>query len=93
MKISFRSAVMICGFIATVFYFFHPIVATAMTAMYLMHRRIMRRAEEVPKMLTTIPTFSKDSNGSNYTSEYWDKKQHERNFKHLKDSREMTGDI
>lgn len=52
MKISFRSAVMICGFIATVFYFFHPIVATAIIAVYLVHQRFMRKGREVPKMLT-----------------------------------------
>ena len=51
MKIPFKSIAMICGFTATVFCFFHPIVATAITAVFLVHRRVMRKGREVPEML------------------------------------------
>lgn len=51
MKIRFKSIAMTCGLTAVVFCFFHPIVASVMTAACLYHRRVMRKGREVPKML------------------------------------------
>ena len=78
MKIPLKSIVIICGFTATVFCFFHPVVATAITAVFLVHRWVMRKGKEVPKMLPqpltpVVINNSWDTDWNKYWERFWEK--------------------